>query len=161
MYLSSAIGAPTMPPATPFEDFEHTESPHGPCRVIKVTEEVRRLDAVRRDAHLPADWLAHKATLSERNLRTIAPRVAEPGEIQETRRVAAPRICKCGKVVCKSAIGLYCINCTRAKRSESKKPKPAPLPRFKCDACPNILRAGRRGLCHLCAWSSRESRLRA
>lgn len=69
IYLSSQLAEVNPIMFNPFEDFETPRSLSGPCRTIKVTEEVRRLDQAARDEKLPADWLKFRATLSESNLR--------------------------------------------------------------------------------------------
>lgn len=151
---------------SPFEDFEAHQSPHGPCKVIKVTEEVRRLDQAARDEKLPADWLKFRATLSESNLRMARQERAGAGRVQENHHRVLPcgkrvrlsgRYCGCGKPLSYSTEGDKCVSCLLQYRKANRKP-PTRADRVPCDLCPRLLRAGRKGMCHVCKDKNRSAR---
>jgi len=124
MYLSSAIGVPTMPPATPFEDFDPYKSLHGPCISIPITDAVRRLDAEKNKLVGPSDWEKFKLTLSEDNLRMARVRPVGPGQIQENLHHVLPpsgkrwhswaKTCECGEKMGYAA--KQCLGCYKAAR---------------------------------------------
>lgn len=177
MYLSSAITeVKPMQGFNMFEDFGFTPSPHGPCKSIRITAEVRRLDEQAREDRLPADWRAFKATLSMSNLRTIKPKTVNQFQIPETKyyavakakrtRTSSGRKCACGAKI--GGPTKQCFGCYNTRRKEEADRKNeerkargervyyrGTMVRVQCEMCPNMLRAGRVGVCHRCKWQTK------
>jgi hypothetical protein len=150
----------------PFEDFEALGGQSGPCRTIKITKEMRRLEALKQQQQPVTEWSAFKATLSESNLRLLKVKRVDPVlHIQENTHRVQPsgrrvrlseKKCVCGKYLSRGAAGVLCSPCLIVDRKKKAKfvRSPKKGPGVKCEFCPNTLRAGRVGLCHTCKWKS-------